>query len=314
MPLLRFRRTPAVAGFDLSAAAIERGRGLAEACGLANIDLHVGDVLTYPRDGDKFDYIICHGVLSWVPEPVRPAIIELIGARLAPGGLAYVSFDSLPGAAAKGAIAPFLRRWVGDVQDPVEAMKRGAEGVALLNATQAKPSRLQGQLDVLMRDMPSFDPAYFFHDWLAEHYHPVDFKQLIQIARKGGLRIAGSAGNYDLVLDELTGDARHLVEAEDDFGERLALLDLFLDTQMFHRDLFIRTDLPPAAAPDGISELSFAFDGTREEMDTDEGPAVQFSASPMPGRSILRRSRYSTASLMPAGPSFLTPRSRVEPA
>ena len=44
-----------------------------------------------------------------------------------------------------------------------------------------------------------------------------------------------------------------LVEAEDDFGERLALLDLFLDTQMFHRDLFIRTDVPPEAAPDGIS-------------------------------------------------------------
>ena len=45
-------------GFDLSASAIERGRELVEASGLTNVDLHVGDALTYPREGQTFDYIV----------------------------------------------------------------------------------------------------------------------------------------------------------------------------------------------------------------------------------------------------------------
>ena len=61
------RRMTRLVGFDLSSEAIERGRALVDAAGLKNVDLHVGDALTYPRDGEKFDYIVCHGVLSWVP-------------------------------------------------------------------------------------------------------------------------------------------------------------------------------------------------------------------------------------------------------
>ena len=129
-------------GFDLAAEAIDRGRSLVEVCGLRNVDLHVGDAMTYPRDGEKFDYVVCHGVLSWVPEAVRIAIIELMSARLAPGGLGYLSFDCLPAAAAKASIVPFLRKWVGDVTDPVEAIKKGAQGIAMLNRAQRESSRL----------------------------------------------------------------------------------------------------------------------------------------------------------------------------
>src|SRR3954468_1608129 len=54
-------------GFDLSFDAIERGRALLARTGLDNADLHVGDILSYPRAGEQFDYITCHGVFSWVP-------------------------------------------------------------------------------------------------------------------------------------------------------------------------------------------------------------------------------------------------------
>ena len=73
-------------GFDLSADAIERGRHHAAQAGLQNIRLEHGDILTYPRDGQQFDYVLVHGVLSWVPPSVRIALFELIAARLAPGG------------------------------------------------------------------------------------------------------------------------------------------------------------------------------------------------------------------------------------
>ena len=266
-------------GFDLSSEAIERGRALVEVAGLTNVDLHVGDAFTYPRDGEKFDYIICHGVLSWVPEPVRRAIVELIGARLAPGGLCYLGYDCLPGAAAKAAMVPFLRAWVGDIADPLEAMKKGAQGLGMLNRSQRDSSRLQAQLDVLIKDFPSFDPAYFFHDWLAEHYAPIDLHQFIPLAKANKLRIAGSAGGYDLHLDDLDDEARRALDTfGNDPGQRLVALDVLYGGHIFHRDLIIRTDTPPDAAPDGITELSFAFTGTREEVEADEGLAIKYAS------------------------------------
>jgi SAM-dependent methyltransferase len=266
-------------GFDLSAEAIERGQALVEVAGLKNIDLHVGDALTYPRDGEKFDYIICHGVLSWVPEPVRNAIVELIGARLAPGGLAYLGFDCLPGAAAKASMVPFLREWVGDIADPVEAMKMGARGIAMLNRAQRETSRLQAQLDVLIKDFPSFDPAYFFHDWLAEYYAPIDLHQFIPLAAANKLRIAGSAGGYDLVLDDLDDEAKgYLDSLGDDVGRKLVALDVLFGGHIFHRDLLIRTDSPPERTGNGLAELSFAFTGKREEIEVEQGTAIKYTA------------------------------------
>ena len=42
----------------------------------------------------------------------------------------------------------------------------------------------------------------------------------------------------------------------------------------------IRIDAPPEAAPDGVTELSFAFTGTREELTAEQegGPAIKYSA------------------------------------
>ena len=71
MPSLRFRRTPARSASTFRPRRSSAAAAWSRHAGSTNVDLHVGDALTYPRDGEKFDYIICHGVLSWVPEPVR---------------------------------------------------------------------------------------------------------------------------------------------------------------------------------------------------------------------------------------------------
>ena len=97
-------------GFDLSEHAIARGRALVAAAGLTNVTLEVGDILDWARKGERFDYIVCHGVYAWVPEPVQRALLGLIGAALAPGGVAYVSYDALPAAAPKVEIQRFLVR------------------------------------------------------------------------------------------------------------------------------------------------------------------------------------------------------------
>jgi SAM-dependent methyltransferase len=48
-------------------------------------------------DLPEFDYIVLHGVWSWVSDDNRRAIVEIIRKRLKVGGAVYLSYNTLPG-------------------------------------------------------------------------------------------------------------------------------------------------------------------------------------------------------------------------
>lgn len=84
-------------GVDLSPVQIAAGEARIERLGLANIALTARSLEAIgPSDG-LFDTIICHGVYSWIPEALREILLQVVAERLAPDGLATISFNVLPG-------------------------------------------------------------------------------------------------------------------------------------------------------------------------------------------------------------------------
>ena len=73
------------------------GRATIATLQLGNIELRQGDITELGEKDGIFDYIICHGVFSWVPPPVQDKILELCTRNLAPQGVAYVSYNTYPG-------------------------------------------------------------------------------------------------------------------------------------------------------------------------------------------------------------------------
>ena len=262
-------------GFDLSVNAIARGRDLLERSGLTNVELEQGDIAAYPLEGERFDYIICHGVYTWVPEAVRQPLLNLVGARLAPGGVAYIGFDALPAAAPKAAINRFL---IDRLAGITELGARVAEAVRLLGVlarNQHTQSRLKVQLDQLMNDLPSFDPGYFVHDWLAEHYHPVTLADFRLAAGAAGLCCAGDAALFDLFTDDLDAEGEALVAtAGSDAGVRSLVMEMLRGAHQFRRELLVRADAPPPAVTNGLTELSLAYTGERIESRDESGAPI----------------------------------------
>lgn len=84
-------------GVDLSRRHVEDGRLRAAALGLMNVSLEQADLATLDLSGQRFDYIICNGVFSWVPQPVQEAIFRLCREALSPDGVATISYNVLPG-------------------------------------------------------------------------------------------------------------------------------------------------------------------------------------------------------------------------
>lgn len=80
-------------GIDLSESAVRAARGLAEAAGVGNVEFHGADLRDFEGGGEPFDYIIAHGFFSWVPDEVKAALLAFSRKRLAPEGIATISFN-----------------------------------------------------------------------------------------------------------------------------------------------------------------------------------------------------------------------------
>ena len=84
-------------GIELSQEQVEKGNELIAKAGLTNVSLVQSDIASIGSEIGIFDYIIAHGVYSWVDDDVKDALLRLIDERLAEDGIAYVSYNTYPG-------------------------------------------------------------------------------------------------------------------------------------------------------------------------------------------------------------------------
>ena len=94
-------------GIDAMPEHIDRGRRFADEADVGNVIFHAADFATAGElQLPNFDYIVAHGVYSWVGPPIRADMRSFIDSHLKPGGLVYVSYNAMPGRAAD---LPFQR-------------------------------------------------------------------------------------------------------------------------------------------------------------------------------------------------------------
>ena len=115
-----------VVGVDASASAIARGQALAAAAGLGNVELRTGDfgaVESLARLG-PVDYVIAHGVYSWIAPAARGALLELTRRVLARQGIAFVSYNAYPGSYLRDMARDILAYHLQGVRAPAERLAR----------------------------------------------------------------------------------------------------------------------------------------------------------------------------------------------
>ena len=109
---------------------------MARDLGLRNVELRAADLRTIGEADGKFDYIVAHGVYSWVPVEVRDALLAVCRARLSPQGVAYISYNVFPGRYPRHALRQMLLHETRGIADP-----RGCAG------RSCRCSRLEVQID-----------------------------------------------------------------------------------------------------------------------------------------------------------------------
>lgn len=205
-------------GVDLSARQIAEGCGIVAELQLDNIQLRHASILDVDESFGRFDYVICHGVYSWVPRPVQDKILQIGAANLRPGGLCYVSYNTYPGWHLRGVVRDMMRYHVAQFDDPQTRIDQARCLLEFLAESQTPRSAAYRQLladeaHILGRHSDS----YLFHEHLEEVNEPLYFHEFAERAAKAGLAYLGDtdfstmlADNFDAETAAILRDAPFL--------------------------------------------------------------------------------------------------------
>lgn len=252
------------AGIDLAPSAIESGRARAAELGVRNLELRAGSILDL-GDLDVFDYIICHGVFSWVEPHVQEKIFEICGRVLAPHGVAYISYNTFPGWHMRTMLREILLYHVRGVQDPSERTRRTYEVVELLanasgNAQDEHSTFLRSARDHFeeYRDRPE----YIAHEYLEETNAPIYFEDFVIRARAHGLQYLGDTEPQSVAIENLPPSVATSLRAFTSDPIALEQYADFVANRRFRRSIVCRADraLDEAIAPARMRRLYASSD------------------------------------------------------
>jgi SAM-dependent methyltransferase/methyltransferase-like protein len=238
-------------GLDLAQRPIASGQTFVQALGLENITLHAMDLCeASPERFGRFDFIIAHGLYSWVAQPVRERVLAICREMLNPQGVAYVSYNAYPGNHLRDLIRGMMRFHTARFEDPIEKVGQARGLLKFLAESTPQPdyyvAAIRSQYE---RSLKYVDEA-FLHDDLSEINQPFYFYEFIADAGRHGLRFLGEARANDLQpgaftpqvmqrVKELEGTSEIVREQYKDFIRGCA----FRETLLCHAELEIAPDL-----------------------------------------------------------------------
>lgn len=236
-------------GVDLSQRQVDDGREAIKAIGLKNIELRAMSLEDVGADFGLFDYIICHGVYSWVPEPIQGRILEVCARNLAPNGVAYASYNTYPGWHVAGMIREMMVYRVRKLADPNAQVREARAFLDFL--AQAVPDQQGLYARVVREEVEQLRPhadSYVLHEHLEEINQPIYFHQFMEKVEPTGLKHLGDARYWSTAVAQLPAVATRLDRLSADPIEREQYLDLLINRR-FRRTLLCHADAPTTLKP-----------------------------------------------------------------
>ncbi|MBA4188358.1 MAG: hypothetical protein C0467_10175 [Planctomycetaceae bacterium] len=249
-------------GVDLSGRQIADGQRVIEAAGLKNVKLIHASITDVDESYGTFDYIICHGVFSWVPDPVRQKILAICSANLTPNGIAYVSYNTYPGWHMRGMIRDMMQFHSGRFDNAKQKVEQARALLDFLAQTTKNDTGPYGTL--LRQELESLrhqSDNYLYHEHLEEVNDPLYFHQFVDMATRHNLRYLGEARLATMVTTNFSPDVRKAISAvATDQVQMEQYLD-FVRNRTFRETLLIRHELTPhwAIQPEAIRQLHFGI-------------------------------------------------------
>lgn len=268
-------------GFDLSPVAVARGQKTARDAGLTNVTLEVGDITTWQPRGGPFDYVVSDGIYSWVPTPVRDALMALVGRSLSPEGLAFFSYNVYPGCYTRRMLWEMMRFHVDGIEDPEAKIDEAMRMADFVRASRQKPDG--PKRDPFDRDVDNVlnnrVRNILYHDELSPVNDPVYFHQFAAHAVVHGLNFVSESLPQSIGFTTLPPAVIERIEAfaGGDSLKREQYVD-FATLRRFRQSIVAAAPCRPSPSPvaAAIRELYLAGGAKAESVDFAPGVPMTF--------------------------------------
>jgi SAM-dependent methyltransferase len=262
-------------GVDLSPSQIAAGQKLCAALALKNVELRAGSILEVGSDWGQFDYIICHGVYSWVPAEVQEQILTICARNLAPNGVAYVSYNVYPGWHIAGMIrdmVSFHGRRYADPHDRINQVRKFLDFLTGLVKADPGNTLYYNLLANQVEDLRDSGDSYVFHEYLEDVNQPVYFHEFARRAAEKGLQFVTEA-QISAMAGNLPADVKDTLHGwSDDYVEYEQYLD-FVRNRRFRKSLLCHADVKLNRVPGPEVVRKFRFTAQAQPLRPTLDPA-----------------------------------------
>jgi SAM-dependent methyltransferase/methyltransferase-like protein len=240
-------------GIDLASRSIAQGLEMIQHLGLANLRLLCADVKSLNQGLGEFDYVIAHGLYSWVPREAREGILEICRLSLAPEGVAFISYNAFPGGHLRQMLREMMLFHVRGIEAADERVKQAMAMARFLAEANPRADEYQLWLKVEWQTILNHEEGHLYHDELSAVNQPFYFAQFIQDAAAHKLQFLAEAdffASFDHGLPQATRET--LARLGPDRMLREQYLD-FLKCRRFRQTLLCHADRRLRQEPDASS-------------------------------------------------------------
>lgn len=270
-------------GIDLAENQIRDGQDLLARSGMSNVELRCADIRDIDASWGEFDYIIAHGVYSWVPADIASRLLEVFRNQLSPQGIAHVSYNVYPGWHLREAVRDMMLYHVTGFESPRDKITQARallDFVAEHSPRQDLPeTQLIAREAALLRQYPDY---YLYHEHLEPENRPCYFHEFTERIHSAGLKYLGDAV-WGTMFDEPFGaDTQELLRRVG--GGNLIRMEQYMDFlrfRTFRDSLLVRPEIALQRKLDGLRFHDLAV-GSRMQstgkIDLTPGVEVVFKA------------------------------------
>ena len=287
-------------GIDLAERPVERGCAMVRALGLKNIRLQQMDLMQAGAEMGEFDYIIAHGVYSWVPPEVRDHLLSICRGNLALRGVAYISYNCYPGFHRREMFREMMLHHVRDTQEPEIRFREAVGLIRTLADCRPETELARALFDEQLRHLATSEPSCLYHDDLANTNYAPHFHEFLEHGRQYKLAYLGEADFFEMRDDAYPEPVSDTLRrfAEMDVVLKEQYLD-FMKGRRFRQTLLCREEvvLDRQIRPERITEFYLASaarpgssEASPESLEEFRGPrGAALKTDYEPAKAALRR-------------------------
>ncbi len=224
-------------GTDFIPEQADFARQMAKASGA---DVHIFndsfEAFAKRKDLPDFDFIGLHGIWSWISNNNRRIIVNFIKKKLKPGGVLYISYNTLPGWADFVSLRHIMSLYMDDMADPKQNRLEQISGCVdfLDRFLSTNPAFAQANPFVRTRlqRLHKEDAHYLAHEYFNRDWLPMHFTDMTQWLQDTGMDYICSTHYLDHVNQfNISRDQEKLLNSIHPFLFRETVRDFMVNRQ-----------------------------------------------------------------------------------